>query len=361
MRAYSGRHRRHLAGRLRTATLHAKEETVVMAARTRLDQMALLLLLLLAAWTPGAGAATADDDASVRVVTLGPGPPSCPWVPPGVAFAKGITDAGHDLRIWSAARCYSEVGDLPGLVAELMDTHPTLLVVWGSVVAVRAVRQAAPALPIVFIDVPDPVEAGLVDSLSHPGGNMTGTSNITTDLLAKRVQILRDALPQARRLAVLCNLSNPQQAEYLRTAMAAARAAGFEARAYSVGSPEQLDGAFDAMGRDGMDALVLLPDAWFYPNRQRLFALVDRSRIPMIAGNTEYTALGALFTYGVDLVDMSYRAARYVDRIVKGARPADLPVELPTQYNFVVNAAKARSLGLTIPPSVLLRATKVIE
>lgn len=309
-----------------------------------------------------AGAATNDDALKVaRLATLGPGVAGCPPNSAGVAFGRGLNELGYDPLRSIESRCFSEVADLTRLVSELLNSKPVLFVVWGSVVAVRSVRQAAPTIPIVFVDVTDPIQFGLVESLSRPGGNMTGLSNVTDDLLAKRVEILRDAFPRATRLGLLCNLANPLQADYVRTARVAAGKANFEARTYSVHTPDELATAFAAMQRDHVEVMILQPDAWFFPIREQVIALAKSYRIPAIYGNSLYPELGALFTYGANLDDMSYRAAAFVDKILKGAKPADIPVQLPATFDFVINAKTARELGLNLSPAILLRATRVIE
>ena len=323
--------------------------------------------LLVLGLTLGTGAHTAAaDDALKRahIATLGPGPPSCPPVSALVAFAKGMTELGYGPESVVESRCFSELAELaelPGLAAELLKGKPALVVVWGSVVAAQAIRQASPSIPIVFVDVSDSVRFGLVQSLGHPGGNSTGISNNLDELQTQKVQILRDALPRATRLALLCNLANPLQADYLRILQGAAQKMRFETHTYSVQKPGDLEGAFTAMAADRMDAMALLPDAWFFPIRQQVIALAGRQRIPAIYGNSLWPDLGALYTYGADLDDMSYRAATYVDKILRGAKPADIPVELPTKYNFVINAKTARDMGIVIPGALMLRATRVID
>lgn len=331
-----------------------------MITRRRICLLASTLTIEL--WSGGASAATGNDALkSSHFAVLVPGPATCPPLPGGGPLGRGLSDLGYDPVSAFEFRCFSELADLPRLVAELLSSKPVLFAVWGSVVAVRAARQAAPTIPIVFVDVTDPVQYGLVESLSHPGGNTTGISNIGDELQAKKVEILRDAVPHAKRVGLLCNLANPLQADYLRTIQAAAAKVKFETRTYSVHTPDDLAGAFGAMERDHVDAMVLLPDAWFFAIRQQVIELANRYRIPAIYGNSAYPKLGALLTYGADLDDMSYRAAAYVDKILRGARPADIPVELPTKFNFIINAKTARELGLSLPPAVLLRATQVID
>ena len=310
----------------------------------------------------GVDAAAANDGLKrAHYATLGPGVPGCPPVSASLAFAKGMTELGYSPESLVESRCFSELAELPGLAAELVKGKPALIVVWGSVVAVQAIRQASPSVPIVFVDVSDPVRFGLVESLGHPGGNSTGISNNLDEVQTQKVQILRDALPRATRLALLCNLANPLQADYLRILQGAAQKLRFETHTYSVQKPGDLEGAFAAMAADRMDAMAVLPDAWFFPIRQQVIALAGRHQIPAIYGNSLWPDLGALYTYGADLDDMSYRAATYVDKILRGAKPADIPVELPTKFNFVINAKTARDIGIVIPRALMLRATRVIE
>ena len=173
--------------------------------------------------------------------------------------------------------------------------------------------------------------------------------------------VLREALPRASRLGILSNLANPLQSDYLRTAQESARTLKWQLRTYDVRTQGDLAGAFAAMQKDRMDAMFLMPDAWFFPHREEIVALARRHRLPAIYGNSAFPDLGALLTYGANLDDMSDRAATYVDKLLKGAKPADLLVELPAKFDFVVNAKTARELGLTLPQSILLRATRVIE
>ena len=316
-------------------------------------------------WSGAAGAVTAAGGSiAPRIAVVIPFAASeCPKsvTPQFSTFTRHLTELGYDVPTLIVSHCFSEVSDLPRVTAELLKDKPALVAVWGSVVAVRSVRQAAPTLPIVFVDVADPVQFGLVGSLGHPGGKTTGVGNITDDLLAKRVQIMRDALPHATRLALLCNLATPLQSDYIRVAEAAARKQVFEAHVYSVQSEQELDHSFATMAKDQMDAMLVLPDAWFFPRLRQLVDLAGQYRIPAIYGNSFYPDLGALFTYGADIDDMSYRAATYVDKILRGADPADLPVEQPSKFNFVINSKSARALGIRVPTSVMLQATRVIE
>jgi putative ABC transport system substrate-binding protein len=296
-----------------------------------------------------------------RIATLAPGSVGCPLISANAAFDKGFQDLGYDPLPVIEYRCFDQIGELPRLVAETIASKPPLVVVWGTTVAVRLLHESAPNLPIVFVNFGDPVGAGLVESLSRPGGKITGISNATEELLAKRVEILKEALPRATHLAVLFNVSNPVQQDRLRTTQLAARKVNVDARAYAAPSANDLASAFAAMKSDGMDAVVLLPDIFFYVNREQVSSLARRFKIPLMSYTTAYVEVGGLFVYGPNLDDMSYRAATYVDKILRGSSPSEIPVELPTLFDFVVNAKTAREIGVSLPSSVVLRATRVID
>jgi len=193
----------------------------------------------------------------------------------------------------------------------------------------------------VFADVADPVKNGLVASLAHPGGNMTGLTNVTEELVAKRIELLKEALPSLTRIAVLGNLTNPEQPPYFRVAQEAARRLNAEARLYPVETQANLAAAFSNMEADHMQAVLLLPDAWFYPLRTEIVALAAKHRIPAIYGNTAYADAEGLFVYGVNLSSLNVKVIVYLDKILKGAKPGDLPVERPSQFDFIVNQRTA--------------------
>ena len=215
------------------------------------------------------------------------------------------------------------------------------LLVWGSAVVAKAVRDATTTTPVVFADVADPVKNGLVASLAHPGGNMTGLTNVTEELVAKRIELLKEALPSLTRIAVLGNLTNPEQPPYFRVAQEAARRLNAEARLYPVETQANLAAAFSNMEADHMQAVLLLPDAWFYPLRTEIVALAAKHRIPAIYGNTAYADAEGLFVYGVNLSSLNVKVIVYLDKILKGAKPGDLPVERPSQFDFIVNQRTA--------------------
>jgi len=318
-----------------------------------------LAVLLAAAGASAAQGATALG--KVRIATLAPGSVGCPQMSANAAFHKGFQDLGYDPPPVIEFRCFAETAELPRLVAETIASKPPLVVVWGTTAAVRMLHEGAPSLPIVFVNFGDPVGAGLVESLSRPGGKITGISNATDELLAKRVEILREALPRASRLGVLLNASSPVQQDRLRATQLAARSVNLDARAYSALSASDLASAFAAMKSDGMDAVVLLPDIFFYVNREQVSGLARRFRIPLMSYTTAYVDVGGLFVYAPNLDDMSHRAATYVDKILRGSSPSDMPVELPAVFDFVVNTQAAQEMGLSLPSSILLRATRVIN
>ena len=239
--------------------------------------------------------------------------------------------------------------------------RPSAVVVWASVPAVQLLRERSPLLPIVFANVSDPVGTGLVASLARPGGSITGIVNSNDDVLGKRVELLREALPNAKRLAILCSLDSAQQAEYVRVTEAAGSRLKFETQLYSVTSAADLEAAFSKMSKSGVDAVVVVPNVFFFLNRVDLVNLANRNRLPTIYFTTTFQDLGGLFIYSSNLDDLSYRAAGLVYKILRGTRPADIPVEQPTKFDFVVNDKTAREVGLTLPRPILLRATKVVE
>ena len=301
-------------------------------------------------------------DSKIRIVTLIPGPAACPigTDPATLTFQRGMREAGYSTDDVSQY-CYSSISEVPNQVREILATNPTVLLVWGSAVVAKAVKDATTTLPVVFADVPDPVKNGLVVSLAHPGGNMTGLTNVTEELVAKRIELLKEALPSLTRIAVLGTLTNPEQLSYFRVAQEAARRLHVEARLYPVETQAKLASAFSEMEADHMQALTLLPDAWFYPLRTEVVALAAKHRIPAIYGNTAFADAGGLFVYGVNLSSLNLKAIVYLDKILKGAKPGDLPVERPSQFDFIVNQRTARDIGVTVSAAALLRATKVVE
>jgi putative ABC transport system substrate-binding protein len=224
-----------------------------------------------------------------------------------------------------------------------------------------AAKQATSTIPIVMASVGEPVEVKLVDSLAHPGGNVTGLSLIAPQLAAKRLDLLKQALPQLSRVTVLWNSANQgMKARYQETQLGA-QSVGVALQSVTVQSPDDFEPLFVAMTRDRPESLLVLADTVTVANRQRTVEFAARNRVPAIYEARTFVDSGGLMSYGVDFADHYRRTAFYVDKILKGAKPADLPVELPTKFEFVINLKTAKALGLTIPPSLLQRADQVIE
>ena len=250
---------------------------------------------------------------------------------------------------------------LPDLAAELVRLQMDVIVAIGGA-ATRAVQHATRTIPIVIAGSSDPVGEGLVASLARPGGNTTGLSNLSAELPGKRLEILKEMVPQSARVAVLANPADPNHASAMHTLTGAAQALGLHLHVVELRSPDELDAAFAAMTRAGADALFVQGEPLLLDGlRGRIVDLAATSRLPAMYSWRMYVEAGGLMAYGPSLPDMHRRAAAYVDKILKGAKPADLPVEQPTKFEFVINLKTAQALGLAIPPTVLFQADEVIQ
>ena len=249
------------------------------------------------------------------------------------------------------------VDPLPRLTEELLRLKVDVFLASAAPAAV-AVRRATTSVPIVFVGVVDPVGLGLVPSLGRPGGSITGLATTSADFAGKRLELLRAIVPSLRRVAVLWHPANPSNPIQLKGAQAAARALGMRLEPVSIQGPNDFDSASKAV--PGADGLLFLESPLFTTHRARLAELAARSRLPAIYGQREYVEVGGLMSYGTHFKDLYRRAAWYVDKILKGANPGDLPVEQPTKFELVINLKTAKDLGLTIPPSLLQRADQVI-
>ena len=275
----------------------------------------------------------------------------------------GLTELGwvegrtftFDLR-WAEGHLES----LPALAGELVAGHVDLIVA-GSSQATLAARQATATIPIVQAAGGDFVATGLATSLAHPGGNLTGLLNEAADLSAKQVQTIVSAFPDVRRIGVLIDPGTPTGAQRIPNLETAARALGVTVQLAPVSTPTELDAAFEALVRAGVNALVVLQDPIFVTHSGRVLELSTRTRLPAIYPYPSFPRDGGLMSYGVDLADNYHASARFVDRILKGARPGDIPVEQPTRFTLVVNLKAAKALGLDVPPTLLARADEVIE
>ena len=225
--------------------------------------------------------------------------------------------------------------------------------------ATLAAGKATTSVPIVFVGVVDPVGLGLVPSLGRPGGNLTGLATTSEDFAGKRLELLKTIVPGLKRVAVLWHPSNPSNRVQLKGAQVAARTLGVRLETVSIEGPNDFDSAGKTVR--GSDGLLFLESPLFTTHRARLAELASRSRLPAIYGQREYVEVGGLMSYGTQFHDLYRRAALPVDKILKGAKPADLPVEQPTKFEFVINLKTARAIGLTIPPTTLARADEVIE
>jgi ABC-type uncharacterized transport system substrate-binding protein len=249
---------------------------------------------------------------------------------------------------------------LPELVAELVRLKVDVLVV-ATTPGALAAKNATRTIPIVLVAVGDPVGSGLVASLARPGGNVTGLSLLNQELSGKRLELLKEGLPRISRVAILTNPGNPIHATFWKETDTAAQTLGLQLQPISVRAPEDLDEAFRMAARGRADALLVFDDPLALGYRARLVALAAKHRLPTIYGFREFPDAGGLLSYGPKLPDQYRRSAAYVDRILRGAKPADLPVEQPTKFELVINLKTAKALGLTIPQSLLGRADEVIQ
>jgi putative ABC transport system substrate-binding protein len=250
---------------------------------------------------------------------------------------------------------------LPALAADLIRSKAEVIVT-GGVAAIRAAQQATKTVPIVMATVEDdPVEAGLVASLGRPGGNVTGMSAMSPDLIGKQMELLKVAVPTMSRVALLFNPLTPGNGPQVRNTEIAARTLGMQLRPLEARNSSEIDSAFDAMARERADALLVLIDAILITQRKQIAELAVSKRLPTICGRREYALAGGLMSYGPNPTDMFRRAVVFVDKILKGAKPADLPVEQPTMFELLINLKTAKAIGLEVQPMLLARADEVIE
>jgi len=248
----------------------------------------------------------------------------------------------------------------PALVAELIAAKVDVIVTAGTPAAL-AMKKATTTVPLVMVAVGDPVGTGLVPSLARPGANLTGLSSVAPDLEGKRLQLLREVVPALSHVAMFINSLNPFHVSSMRQARAAAQTMGIKLQLHDIRKSEDLDDAFAAIRKERPDAVLILADRVFLHNRERMIDFTKEQRLPNVNAYKELVEVGGLMSYGPSYEDMHKRAAIYVDKILKGAKPADLPVEQPTKFELVINLKTAKAIGLTIPPSLLQRADQIIE
>ncbi len=299
-----------------------------------------------------------------RVGILG----NVPLTDPGSArlwgeFAQGLKDLGYvDGRNLTIVYLSSDghYERLPALAADLVRQKVDIIVVPAAQNVVAA-KQATQTIPIVMVSVGDPVGNGLIASLAHPGGNVTGTSFLTSVLVGKQLELLKQITPQVSRLAVLLNPANPGHSLTLEEAKVAAQTLGVQLHAVQARGPSDFDKAFAAMRSEHIGAVFVPWDGTFLVHLIRITQLAAKTRLPAMYGHRGYVDAGGLACYGPSAAETFRRSAAYVDRILRGAKPGDLPVEQPTKFEFVINAKTARALGLAIAPSLLGRADEVIQ
>ena len=256
-----------------------------------------------------------------------------------------------------------KIDRVPELAAELVRLKVDVIVAAGGVITIRPAMNATKTIPIVMVGGgADPVKEGLIESLARPGGNVTGTTRLGGELGGKRLELLKEAVPKLVRVAVLYDPAAPASVLEVKEVLpAAARALGLTLQYWEVRAADGFDKVFAAMGKQRPDGLYVPTGPRMFANGRRIVGFALKSRLPSMYGNKEAVDAGGLMSYGSDTADNSRRVAYYVDKILKGAKPADLPVEQPTKFEFVINLKTAKQIGVTIPQSVLYRADKVIK
>jgi putative ABC transport system substrate-binding protein len=315
--------------------------------------------------TPLGMAAAQSSEKVPRVGYISPGSSSDPMrLRRFEAFRQGLRELGYvegQNIVLEPRWAEGQYARYPALAADLVRLKAGVIVAVGRA-ATKAAKEVTRTIPIVMSVVIDPIGSGLVASLARPGGNVTGLTIMASDLVGKQFEVLKEVVPKVSRVALLLNPDNPGSAPQLREAEAAARALGVRLQTLEARGPQEIDSAFAAMTRERAGALVILNDAILGLNQGKQIAeLAAKSRLPAVQGLPEYADLGGLMAYGANLLELERRAATFVDKILKGAKPADLPVEQPSKFELVINLQTAKALGLTIPQSLLRRADRVIE
>lgn len=304
----------------------------------------------------------AETQPTAKVSRIGALVVASPGFAPIEAFRHGLRELGYvEGRNVTLDYRYAEgrADRYGNLAAEVVRLEPDVIVVWGTEFT-QAVRRVTPTIPIVFALADRPVEMGLVSNLARPGGNVTGLTTLSFELSAKRLELLKEALPKVTRVAALY-APDPRTPPTLKEMASAARSLGIRLQPLEARGPEDFEGAFAQMAREQAEAVVLLPTSLSPTLGARIADLALRRRLPAIGQGREFVAAGALMAYAANWDDIARRAATFVDKVLKGAKPADLPVEQPTKFDLLVNLRTARALGLTIPQSLLLRADRVID
>jgi putative tryptophan/tyrosine transport system substrate-binding protein len=309
-----------------------------------------------------AGAADAQQAASLRrigvlVVSFSPESREAQ------AFRRGLLDAGYSegrnvVIEWRYT--HGDYDRVAEAAADLVQRKVDVIVV-ESTVAAQAVKRATSTIPIVMAVVSDPVGSGLVTNLAHPGGNVTGLSTMSIGHSAKRLQLLKETVPRLTRVAVLWSPAMPYHPKVIEDLKTASQSLSIELSLVAARVPEDIDAAFSAVSRAHAQALYVIEGGVFFAHRNETLRLASKARLPAIYAERGYVDAGGLMSYGSSLPDLYRRSAGYVDEILKGAKPGDLPIEQPTKFELVINLKTAKALGITIPQSILLRADEVIK
>jgi putative tryptophan/tyrosine transport system substrate-binding protein len=315
----------------------------------------LLLASLLA--TPSLVAMAQQDGKVYRIGFLRNGPPPQTFIE---GFKQGLRELGYaegrNISIEFAVA--ASAAELPDAAAELVRRNVDVIIASGTP-PVAAAKNATRTIPIVFVASIDPVATGTVASLARPGGNITGFAGIHADSMGKRLELLREVVPGLSRVAILSHAMNPGNADYIKQTELAAPALGLRLQVIAIREAGDLERAFGEIR--GIGAIIQLDDVVFTSHRKQIVELAAQHRLPVMYGFREFVDVGGLIAYGPDLPDLYRRAATYVDKVLKGAQPAELPIEQPTKLELVINLRTARAIGLEIPASVLARADEVIE
>jgi len=280
------------------------------------------------------------------------------------AFGKGLEEAGFsEGKNVSVEYRFAEgqLDRLPGLATELVRRPVSVLVAVGGASSALVAKKATSTIPIVFVIGGDPVGLGLSSSLSRPDGNATGMTIVSADLARKRLGLLRELVPNAAALAVLINPDTPEGRVQLSDMRAAAQSLGLNLRILQAGDEQAIERAFTALSQDKVDALLIGSDPVFDVHRDKLVALVAAAAMPAIYQFRDFAVAGGLMSYDPDIADAHRQVGVYTGKILKGAKPGDLPIQQPTRFNFVLNLKTAKALGITVPPALLARADEVIE
>jgi putative ABC transport system substrate-binding protein len=315
-----------------------------------------------AAWPLAARAQ--QGDRVRRIGVLIPGDENDPvWKPRLSAFIKALADLGwtdgRNVRMelrWHG----NDIDRIPALAQELVGLQPDIILP-SATPATAAVRRATRTIPIVFVGPGDPVASGLMASLNQPGANITGFAALEASLGGKYLELLSEIAPGLKRAAIMFNPDTAPVSTYMPSFETAAQSLKVEPITAPVRSDGEIETAIVAIGHEGQGGLVVMPDAWTTTHRAPIIAAAARNNVPAVYWLSAFAGDGGLLSYGPDQVDLWRRAASYVDRILRGAKPADLPVQLPTKFEMAVNLKTAKALGLTVPQSILLRADEVIE